>query len=90
MNTTKVNDNSICLNCLEIIDTASSFHHDSPKPKVGDLSVCAYCLEIGQFNDNFSLQPLSDFEMVDLRKNYPTVYSEINTIKSILFNYKKR
>jgi hypothetical protein len=76
MKTHKTNDNSICLQCLKVLDAATGVDHDDV-PKVGDITICAYCATVGKFDENMSLREISVEELEEINQTNPLVYDEI-------------
>lgn len=54
---------SVCVNCGNVNDCATSIADPWDAPLPGDISVCLRCGHLTAFSDDLSLRPLTDSEM---------------------------
>lgn len=69
MKHTLVNKNAICLNCLVVLDMATSLKNETPDP--GDLGICINCKTVSQYDANLCLKPITEEFKKHLQENHP-------------------
>jgi hypothetical protein len=55
-----------CLACGYQFDCATAPDDEVARPKDGDISICLKCGHLAAFNDDMTLRPLTDAEMLDV------------------------